>query len=242
MLKINSTTISPVKVNPATVLTAPSRRGFLSRSALLTLAGSASALLATSGQLQAATREENREVGNRNSAHDDFKQIQAHENAHVALLVAALGAAARPKPTFQNLLQNKFAYFAILAQTFENTGTGAYLGAAPHINNPGILAAAGSIALIEARHSGWINTFQRDPITGNSVDDDADASFESALTAAQVAAGVGPFIASLNGGPPVDYDTAKSDANDIAILNFALALEYLEAEFYNLNVPKFYKR
>jgi hypothetical protein len=45
-----------------------------------------------------------------------------------------------------------------------------------------------------------------------------------------------PFIASLNGGP----DPTKPLRNDTDILNFALLLEYLEASFYNANVPKFY--
>lgn len=167
----------------------------------------------------------------------NFRDIQRHENDHVRFLVQALGADARPKPTFQNLLQpNRRAFFDV-SQDLEDTGVGAYLGAAPAIFSHAVLAAAGSIALIEGRHAGWLNTLVNARLTENVFGE--EQSFERPLTPAEVVALASPFIASLNGGPPLTYSTTPSAANDIAILNFALALEYLEAEFYNLNVPQF---
>jgi hypothetical protein len=163
-----------------------------------------------------------------------FRSIQKHENAHVAFLVQALGSAARPKPTFQGLKQDSIKKFITLARALENTGSGAYLNAAPAISSKAYLAAAGSIALVEGRHAGFLNVATGDPITLLNAD------FEAPISAAAVAAAVGPYVKSLNGGPPLTYSSTPSAANDIAILNFALALEYLEAEYYNINVPMYY--
>ncbi len=217
-----------------------SRRSFLHRSAVLTVAGaSAAALLGAASPAFGKRRKHDRPDRCDEKACENFRSIRRHENDHVAFLVSALGSDARPKPTFQGLEQQSCEDFVKVSQTLENTGVAAYLGAAPVISNPDILAAAGSIATIEARHAGYLNVLRCDPITGNADDDDSDNSFEVPYTDEQVVAAAGAFIASLNGGPPVAYSDTPSATNDKAILNFALALEYLEAEFYNINVPKF---
>ncbi len=167
----------------------------------------------------------------------NFQDILQHESDHVDFLVTALGNAARPMPNFKNLLQpNRRAFFEV-SQALENTGVGAYLGAAPVILNRDFLAAAGSIALVEARHAGWLNTLLNARLTTNVFG--AAPSFEQPLTIDEVVVRASPFIADLNGGPPLTFSATPSAENDIAILNFALALEFLEYEFYEVNVPQF---
>jgi hypothetical protein len=163
-----------------------------------------------------------------------FKSIVVHENAHVDFLKNALGTHARPKPNFKNLLQANVQDFITLATAFENVGAGAYLNAAYYINSKTYLSASASIALVEGRHAGFLNVATGQPITINN------ANFEREDSPGFVAQQVAPFIQDLNGGPPVSYGLYSTPANDLVILNFALALEYLEAEFYNINVPMFY--
>ena len=220
-----------------------SRRSFLRHSTAITVAGTSAAILsgAFTSTAGAKPEKENSEVHGPAGQRGNFASIKQHEGAHVDYLVKALGTAARPKPNFANLLQKNFIAFATTAQALENTGVGAYLGAAPAISNADILAAAGSIMTIEARHAGYLNSFLHDPITASSSDDDSNSNFDMPLTVADIVAAVTPFVVDLNGGPPLTYSTTPSAQNDIAILNFALALEYLERDFYDLNVPKFYK-
>ncbi len=221
----------PIKhIQSATTETGTDRRHFLQKMTIAGAAGAAITLAGGSAQAQG--------LGGRDTRRN-FQDIQRHENDHVVAVIATIksfGGTPRPKPEFKNLLQPNFRAFFQVSQDLENTGVGAYLGAAPAIFTKAILAAAGSIALIEGRHAGWINTLVGDPITFNVYNE--EQSFEKPLTAAQVLALASPFIAGLNGGSVPGYNpAAQSLANDIDILNFALALEYLEAEFYNLNVP-----
>jgi hypothetical protein len=169
---------------------------------------------------------------------EEFEAIQEHENAHVMFLRNALGADARPKPSFVPLEQESVLDFVAMSRALENTGVGAYLGAAPIVFARTYLAAAGSIMDIEARHAGFLDVLLGEIMTQNVFC--AAQNFEGALTIQQVVDLAGPFITSLNGGPPLTFETTPSAANDVAILNFALALEYLEAEYYNINVPRFF--
>ncbi len=78
-----------------------------------------------------------------------------HELQHVDALLAtieALGGTATPRPAFEFPLRDE-ADFRKLAVTLEDTGLSAYNGAATSIESREVLAAAGSIAAVEARHA-----------------------------------------------------------------------------------------
>lgn len=219
----------------------PGRRSFLGRGAVA-ITAAAAAFVGREGRAWA---------GNPNylpSLYEgenvrEFQAIQTHENAHVKYLISAIedaGGTPRPTPSFVNLTQHSLLAFVQTSQALENTGVGAYLGAAPYLSQNAYVGAAGSIMAIEARHAGYLDVLLDQIMTYNVFK--KAPSFETPLTASQVVSLAGPFITSLNGGPPLTYSTDPADlgpANDIMILNFALGLEYLEATFYNINVPIF---
>ena len=220
------------------IIASVSRRSLLRRSATVAAIAAPVALLAACGSSTTTSTTSTaaasapilaslKDVSQNKAA---FMEIQDDENQHVSFLMSALKTAARPKPTFKGLEQADVMSFAKVSMALENTGVGAYLLGAGAISDKGNLAAAATILTIEARHAGFLDVLLGSPISANGA-------FDKPLTQAQIVAAAGPFIDSLNGGK----DPSAKLASDVDILNFALLLEYLEAEFYNANVPKFFK-
>ena len=117
-----------------------------------------------------------------------FAQVVGrHERAHVAFLRKALGRQAVKKPrfNFKGTTANQ-AQFQSTAQTLEDTGVAAYLGQVGRIKNKKILAAAGSILPVEARHAAWI----RDIRGRGNPPLPAPTAFEGAKTRSQILAAV----------------------------------------------------
>ena len=184
-----------------------------------------------------------------------FQDIMTDEDQHVVFLTTALGAAARPAPTFvaANLTSPDVNTFIAQAAALENTGTGAYLAAVPLpalLASPSTLQAAASIALVEGRHAGFLNALlSRDLLTdpnanpADSVGPTGNNSREVAQLPDQVTARAAAFTAgvNLNGGPALPTNATIGSASLTDILNYALFLEYLEKSFYDINVPRFFK-
>ena len=116
-----------------------------------------------------------------------LKVVTADENAHVAYLKTALGSKAVKQPTFNFKGTNTNpAMFKATAEVLENTGVHAYLGQVLNIESPKIVAAAGSIVTIEARHAGVIGLIN-DP-TGAMIT--PNGAFDTPYAAEKVLAAV----------------------------------------------------
>ena len=105
-----------------------------------------------------------------------------------AFLRSALGKKAVKKPSFnfRNTTSDQ-ATFEATAQTLEDTGVEAYLGQVGNIKSKKILAAAGSILPVEARHPAGIRDIRLRKQTGILP---APSSFQGARTKAQILAKV----------------------------------------------------
>jgi len=115
--------------------------------------------------------------------------LASDEKQHVEALegtIKKLGGKPVAKPTF-NFEYSGTSGFLKLAETFENVGVGAYNGAAPGIKSKEVLAAAGSIVQVEARHAAAIAL--------QNGKEPAPEAFDKALEEKEVLKDVEPFIA-----------------------------------------------
>lgn len=130
-----------------------------------------------------------KQVGLTGQAKDYARLFGAEEEAHVSALTAAikqLGGTPVKKPTFVFPVSSESSFLA-LASVLENTGVGAYNGAGPSLQSKQVLASAGSIVQVEARHAAAINLLIGKSPTPNQ-------GFDRPLTKAQVLAKAGPLI------------------------------------------------
>ena len=118
--------------------------------------------------------------------------LRDNEQDHVDAITATikdLGGSPVPAPKvdFGKAFANEKSFLK-LAQTLEDTGVSAYNGAAPAIESPDVLAAAGSIVQIEARHAAAIRSLNGQPIS--------DGAFDKSLDMQAVLDAVKPFVKS----------------------------------------------
>jgi rubrerythrin len=120
------------------------------------------------------------------------QEIGSNEKDHVDALMGAiadLGATPVEAPAVDfGGAVNSQSGFLKLAQTFEDTGVSAYNGAGPMIKSKDLLAVAGSIVQVEARHAARIRL-----LNGESP---APVAFDSPLTKDEVLKAVQPYVKS----------------------------------------------
>ena len=120
------------------------------------------------------------------------ERLRDDEDAHVDALtdtIKTLDGKPAKKPTFDfgGAFGSRAAFLKV-ANALEDTGVSAYNGAAPKIKSIDVLAAAGGIVQIEARHAALIRLTRNKP--------PAPRAFDKASKQAAVLKAVKPFIKS----------------------------------------------
>jgi hypothetical protein len=170
-------------------------------------------------------------------------EIMEDEAQHVPILQDLLNDPDNPLPipirkpphfNLQRLIQPNLMAFLETASVFENTGSGVYGGALINITQTQeYFPTAVGLSSVESRHASWLNS-----LLGQSLVPDF-APVESPIPQGLALARVTEFVNDPRSTFPAFDTTVVSDANNFFILDFLLFLEYIEAKFYALNVPRF---
>lgn len=141
--------------------------------------------------------------------YDYFNAIAEHERLHVQTLISviqSLGGTPVSAANYNFGVNNVESYLAT-AQALENTGVMAYDGAVALIQAAALQTAAATIATVEARHAAYLNL-----LNGTSPFPDA---FDTPKTMAEILAIAGPFIvpngSSAPAGPSFQYTVQAGD-------------------------------
>ncbi len=120
---------------------------------------------------------------------ETIRRFGREEAEHVEALTAAvkqLGGKPAPEPKAEFPLKSAKAVLE-LAGTVENLGAAAYLGQAPNIKSPEVLASALAIHSVEGRHAAVLNTLLGESIT-------PDGAFAKPADVKTVLKSVEPFL------------------------------------------------
>ncbi len=172
-----------------------------------------------------------------------LQEIMNDEATHVTIIQHLLNDPDNPlpvpirtPPTFNlaALTQPTLQDFFETASAFENTGSGLYHGALLNITQTQeYFPTAAGLAAVESRHASWLNS-----LLGESLVPDfapVEAPIDQSVTLSRVTS----FVNDPRSTFPAFDTTVVSDANNFFILDFILFLEYIEAKFYAINVPRF---
>jgi hypothetical protein len=138
--------------------------------------------------LEAAFYAEALRVGGYSGAVGRFASVVAgHEATHVATLKGVLGAKAVKSPKFDfKGTTRKWSTFLRTAKVLEDTGVAAYQGQATLIHQNAVLAPAGAILAVEARHAAWV----RDLLYAGKDVKPAPEAFSTPMSMSQVLSAV----------------------------------------------------
>ncbi len=219
-----------------------SRRSFLRRTTLLAGPG---AILATGSRVLASKPKPPKSppLGvNASLTRILINEIMNDEAAHVPILQKLLDdednplmPKIRPMPVLNmaNLVQRNVLTFLETASAFENTGSGTYGGALFAVQQTDeYFPTAVGLCTVESRHASFLNALLGNALVPNF------APVESPIAQEITLARVAPFVSnSVVGLPSFDPENASGE-NNFRILDFLLFLEYIEAAFYRINVPR----